>query len=137
MVWLLPPLPNVQRLNTTTSATLQPLSGKLYTHFSNKVRGTTPSREYNQSNPIQYIYLGFTILFELGSLICGVAPSSTVFIVGRAVAGLGAAGIFNGGLTIISTVVPLEKSPSMCSNFPIYLINPTETVQCTPVLSLG
>jgi MFS family permease len=129
-------LPNVQQLNTTTSATLQPLSGKLYTYFSNKVRCTTQPREYYQSNPIQYTYLGFIILFELGSLICGVAPSSTVFIIGRAVAGLGAAGIFNGGLTIISTVVPLEKSPRMCSNSTIYLINPTETVQCTPVLSL-
>jgi MFS family permease len=136
MVWSLPPLPNVQRLNPTTSATLQPLSGKLYTHFGNKVRGTTLPQECYQSNPIQYTYLGFIILFELGSLICGVAPSSTVFIVGRAVAGLGTAGIFNGGLTIISTVVPLEKSPSIRSNSPVYLINPTETVQCTPVLSL-
>jgi MFS family permease len=136
MVQSLPPILNVPRLNQTTSATLQPLSGKLYTHFSNKVRDATLPRKFNRSNPFQYTYLGFTILFELGSLICGVAPSSAVFIVGRAVAGLGAAGIFNGGLTIISTVVPLEKSPSMPSNFPVYLINPTETVQCTPVLSL-
>jgi len=36
-------------------------------------------------------------LFELGSLLCGVAPNSDALIVGRAIAGLGSAGIFNGG----------------------------------------
>lgn len=34
-----------------------------------------------------------------------------MFIGGRVVAGVGAAGIFNGGFTIISNVVPLDKSP--------------------------
>lgn len=34
-----------------------------------------------------------------------------MFIGGRVVAGLGAAGIFNGGFTIISSAVPLNKSP--------------------------
>ncbi|KAF1361022.1 efflux pump protein [Lizonia empirigonia] len=76
------------------AATLQPLSGKLYTNFSNK-----------------YTYLTFTVLFELGSLICGLSTSSSMFIGGRVVAGLGAAGIFNGGFTIISSAVPLDKSP--------------------------
>lgn len=34
-----------------------------------------------------------------------------MFIAGRVIAGLGAAGNFNGGITIISCAVPLEKSP--------------------------
>lgn len=34
-----------------------------------------------------------------------------MFIGGRVIAGLGAAGIFNGSLTIISSSVPLDKSP--------------------------
>lgn len=34
-----------------------------------------------------------------------------MFIGGRVIAGLGAAGIFNGGFTIISSAVPLSKSP--------------------------
>lgn len=34
-----------------------------------------------------------------------------MFIAGRVIAGLGAAGNFNGGLTIISSAVPLDKSP--------------------------
>lgn len=42
------------------------------------------------------------VLFEIGSLLCAVAPSSVVLIVGRAVAGTGVAGIFSGALVIIA-----------------------------------
>ena len=47
-------------------------------------------------------FLTAVVLFEIGSLICAVAPSSVVLIVGRAVAGTGVAGIFSGALVIIS-----------------------------------
>lgn len=59
----------------------------------------------------QWTFLFFLFLFELGSLVCGVAKSSSVLIGGRAIAGAGAAGLTNGGLTIISVAVPLEKRP--------------------------
>lgn len=49
--------------------------------------------------------------FELGSLVCGAAPTSTALIVGRAVAGLGSAGVFMGGVMIISHTVPLVRRP--------------------------
>ena len=39
-------------------------------------------------------------MFELGSLLCGVATSSVMLIVGRAVAGIGAAGLFSGAVRI-------------------------------------
>ncbi|KAF7564117.1 hypothetical protein G7046_g60 [Stylonectria norvegica] len=78
------------------SAALQPLSGKLYTYFSSK-----------------RIFLGFFFVFELGSLICGVAQSSTMLIIGRAVAGLGSSGIQNGAFTMIAASVPMEKRPSL------------------------
>jgi MFS family permease len=42
------------------------------------------------------------LIFEIGSLICAVAPSSTVLIVGRAIAGIGVAGIFSGAMVIIA-----------------------------------
>jgi MFS family permease len=45
----------------------------------------------------------------LGSLLCGVAISSNMFIIGRAVAGAGASGIFSGCLSIIAVVIPLSK----------------------------
>jgi MFS family permease len=50
-------------------------------------------------------------VFELGSLICGVAPNSVALIVGRAIAGVGSAGIFSGALIIIAYSVPLAKRP--------------------------
>jgi MFS family permease len=38
----------------------------------------------------------------VGSLICGVAPSSDALIVGRAIAGIGVAGLFSGALIILA-----------------------------------
>lgn len=37
------------------------------------------------------------IVFILGSVICAAAPTSAVFILGRALSGLGSAGVFAGG----------------------------------------
>lgn len=50
-------------------------------------------------------------MFEVGSIICGAAPTSTALIVGRAVAGVGSAGIFSGAILIISRTVPLQQRP--------------------------
>lgn len=57
--------------------------------------------------------MAFFAIFELGSLICGVSVSSKMFIVGRAVAGIGTAGILNGAFTIIAGCVPMPKRPGM------------------------
>lgn len=72
----------------------QPIFGTLYTHF-----GTNA------------IYRSSVVIFELGSVLCAAAPSSNVFIAGRAIAGLGAAGILQGALSIIGLVVPIQKRP--------------------------
>jgi len=64
-----------------------------------------------QNFSLKWIFISVVSTFEIGSLICGVAPSSTVFIVGRAIAGLGAGGIFAGALTIIAYSIPLRKRP--------------------------
>lgn len=47
----------------------------------------------------------------VGSILCAAARNSPMFILGRAVAGLGAAGVLQGALSIISQIVPLEKRP--------------------------
>ena len=44
-------------------------------------------------------------------MICGVAPNSVALIVGRAIAGIGSAGIFSGALIIVAYSVPLAKRP--------------------------
>lgn len=53
------------------------------------------------------------IVFEIGSLICGLASSSKILIVGRAIAGLGSAGLSVGGTSIVSFTVPPKKRPMM------------------------
>lgn len=52
--------------------------------------------------PLKVSFLTAIFIFELGSLICGVAPNSSALIVGRAIAGLGAAGLGSGAYTIIA-----------------------------------
>jgi MFS family permease len=60
---------------------------------------------------LKWVFLTALGIFEIGSLICGAAPNSTALIIGRAVAGLGAAGIFSGAILIIARSVPLHKRP--------------------------
>jgi MFS family permease len=94
-----------------TTAGTQLLFGKFYTYF-----------------PIKWVYVISIAIFECGSFICGAAPSSIIFIIGRAIAGIGNAGIFAGtfhylvhtgahvslfagALVIVANTVPLEKRP--------------------------
>lgn len=72
----------------------QLLFGRIYTFFNVKV-----------------VFLVNIAIFEIGSAICGAAPSSNVFIFGRAIAGVGAAGIFSGAIPIFMYLMPLEKRP--------------------------
>ncbi|KAG8170300.1 hypothetical protein KVR01_001045 [Diaporthe batatas] len=81
---------------TVSSAALQPMTGKLYSHLG-----------------IKWTFLAFIAVFEVGSLVCGLASSSPVFIVGRAIAGLGSSGIMNGALTIVAASVPLTRRPAV------------------------
>jgi MFS family permease len=64
-----------------TKSSFQLLFGKFYTCVS-----------------IKWVFLTAIGIFELGSIVCGVAPNSTALICGRAVAGLGSAGISSGAL---------------------------------------
>ena len=59
----------------------------------------------------KWTFLSGLFIFELGSLICGVAPSSKVLIVGRAIAGTGGAGILTGGYVLVARSMPLQKRP--------------------------
>ena len=57
-------------------------------------------------------------IFEVGSLICALAPSSTVLIVGRAIAGIGVGGIFSGALVIIAHTSPYLTHSLSASTYP-------------------
>ncbi|KAM6518101.1 hypothetical protein FSOLCH5_006868 [Fusarium solani] len=41
---------------------------------------------------VKATFMAAAVLFEVGSAICGAAPNSIAFIIGRAIAGLGAGG---------------------------------------------
>lgn len=60
---------------------------------------------------------GAVALFELGSLISALAPTSIAFIIGRAIAGLGTGGIFSGSMVILAYTMPLRKRPIMFGVF--------------------
>ena len=77
-----------------TNCAFQLFFGKLYSLYS-----------------IKAVFLISILFFEIGSAVCGAAPNSTAFIVGRAIAGLGSAGIFSGSISIMVYSVPLHRRP--------------------------
>jgi len=70
--------------------------GKLYTLFD-----------------LKKLYIAGVVIFEFGSLLCTIAPTSKVFILGRAIAGLGAAAVGAGANTIVPRCFPNEKRALM------------------------
>ncbi|KAK5047142.1 hypothetical protein LTR84_007085 [Exophiala bonariae] len=71
------------------SSALQPLTGKLFSYFSTK-----------------WMFIFFLVVFMFGSALCGAAQSSSMLIIGRAVAGAGSAGLRLGGVTILAAILP-------------------------------
>ncbi|EON96442.1 putative mfs aflatoxin efflux protein [Phaeoacremonium minimum UCRPA7] len=72
------------------------------------------TNDFHSSNDIGCVkntFLAAVLLFEVGSAICGSAPNSVAFIIGRAIAGLGAGGVQSGVIVIIVYAVPLQKRP--------------------------
>lgn len=80
------------------STAFQPLFGRLYGSFN-----------------VKWTFLMAFLVFELGSLICAIAPNSNTFIAGRAIAGLGLAGAYSGSLIIITLIAPLHIRPLLTS----------------------
>ncbi|KAK9424144.1 putative Major facilitator superfamily domain-containing protein [Seiridium unicorne] len=73
--------------------------------------------EYGSLFDIKLTFLGAVALFKLGSLVSAVAPSSVAFIIGRAITGLGTAGLFSSAIVILSHKLPLRKRPIMFGLF--------------------
>ena len=77
---------------------LQPSFGKIFTFFN-----------------MRTVYITSLLIFELGSIICALAPNSVAFIIGRAIAGIGASGMFSGMLAIMRHTVTMRKRPLVMS----------------------
>ncbi|KAH8880877.1 putative MFS transporter [Thozetella sp. PMI_491] len=79
-----------------TLATFVSAWGKAYKYFS-----------------LRAVYILAIVIFEIGSLVCALSPSSMALIIGRAVQGMGAAGLAGGGYTIASFIVPPHVQPAV------------------------
>lgn len=77
-----------------TLCAFQLVWGRIYTFYS-----------------VKLTFIAAVLVFELGSAICGASPTSNAFIVGRAISGLGSAGITCGCIIVLMETVPLEKRP--------------------------
>lgn len=83
---------NTHRLTGINQATgFQLPFGAAYSHLNTK-----------------WTFLSSTVIYLIGSAICGAAPSSTVLIVGRAIAGIGNAGVLGGAFILIARNTPLR-----------------------------
>jgi MFS family permease len=60
---------------------------------------------------IKAIFMMSNVIFLVGSLLCATAATSTMFIVGRAVTGLGFAGELAGCFAVAVHILPLSRRP--------------------------
>ena len=66
---------------------------------------------YGQFNA-KWIYIASVFLFEVGSAVCGAAPSMDALIIGRAIAGWGGAGMYVGVLTLLAGTTSAQERPT-------------------------
>ncbi|KAF4973349.1 hypothetical protein FSARC_327 [Fusarium sarcochroum] len=59
----------------------------------------------------KWVLFTLTAIFEIGSIVCASAPNSNALIVGRAITGIGGAGIGSGTFIYITLLFPLEDRP--------------------------
>lgn len=83
---------SVSFLLCATATTL--VWGRVYGHFNAK-----------------WFYIFHVLLFEVGSVICGAAPTMDVMIVGRAITGIGGSGLYVGCMTLIASTTTLKERP--------------------------
>ncbi|RYP55600.1 hypothetical protein DL771_012354 [Monosporascus sp. 5C6A] len=67
------------------------------------------TQEFNSLGDIGWTFLWSILVFEIGSLIWGIAPNTGAFIIGRGIAGLGGAGVFTGVMVVMLPLLPLRK----------------------------
>jgi MFS family permease len=67
-------------------------------------------RVYNHFNA-KWFYIFHVTIFEIGSAICGAAPSMNIMILGRAIAGIGGSGLYVGCMTLIASTTTITERP--------------------------
>ena len=59
----------------------------------------------------KFLFIIGVVLFNVGSAICGAAPSITALIFGRVINGLGGVGIYVGGINLLSVMTSEVERP--------------------------
>ncbi|TLD03490.1 uncharacterized protein PgNI_11809 [Pyricularia grisea] len=78
------------------STALQLPLGKVYTLFN-----------------VNWTYLASVVIFEIGSVMCAVAPNSSTFIAGRIVSGVGTSALYSGAINILGLYAPEQIRPAL------------------------
>lgn len=63
----------------------------------------------------KWLYVGSSVLFNVGSAICGAAPTMDALIVGRVLAGMGGNGMYLGVMTLLSVNTSDRERPGYLS----------------------
>lgn len=59
----------------------------------------------------KWTYILCVVLFELGSAVCGAAPSMDALIIGRAICGVGGSGMYVGVMTLLAATTTIHERP--------------------------
>jgi MFS family permease len=63
----------------------------------------------------KWTYILCVLLFELGSAICGAAPSMDALIIGRAICGVAGSGMYVGVMTLLAITTTIHERPMYIS----------------------
>lgn len=58
---------------------------------------------------MKIIFIASIVIFEVGSTVCGAAPTMNALIVGRVIAGIGGAGLYIGILQYLTTLTTHDE----------------------------
>lgn len=88
------------------------VSRNRFVHWLLSLTSAPRGKLYGLHN-IKTLFITSMIIFEAGSALCGAAPDMNAFIIGRAICGVGAMGIYIGALNILSVFTKVSERPKI------------------------
>ncbi|ERF71951.1 hypothetical protein EPUS_06510 [Endocarpon pusillum Z07020] len=61
---------------------------------------------------VKITFMTAVFVFEVGTAVCGAAPTMNAFIVGRTICGLGAGGIYTGTMVVVAAFTSIKERPA-------------------------
>ena len=94
-----------------TITAFQPAFGNIFQLFDAKTTYVVVAVLFEGKLSKPCFPCAITLTEQVGSVICAASPTSAAFICGRAITGVGAAGLYQGALSIVGLTVALDKRP--------------------------